>query len=107
PTLLLALWADDGHAPDPDGVRVAQLARHELAVAFRGARLRETLERERGELTAVVDGTADLIVQVDGDRRVVRLNPAGERLLGINAADAIGRTCDDVLGCAVSGGHEP
>ena len=103
PTILLCLWASDGREPDPDGVRIAQLARHELAVAFHGARLRETLERERGELTAVVDGTTDLIVQVDAERRVVRLNPAGERLLGISAADAIGRTCDDVLGCAVVG----
>jgi signal transduction histidine kinase len=107
PTILLALWSDDGRAPDPDGVRVAQLARHELAVAFRGARLRETLERERGELTAIVDGTADLIVQVDGDRRVVRLNPAGERLLGIAAGDALGRLCDEVLGCDIAGGHAP
>jgi signal transduction histidine kinase len=69
--------------------------------------MRETLERERGELTAVVDGTADLILQVDGDRRVVRLNPAGERLLGIPVGDAIGRTCAEVLGCAVAGGHGP
>ena len=52
-------------APDPDGIRVVQLARHELAVAFRSARLREALERERSELTAVVDGTTDLILQVD------------------------------------------
>ena len=51
-------------------------------MAFRGARLREALERERSELTAVVDGTTDLIVQVDEDLRVIRLNPAGERLLG-------------------------
>ncbi len=83
----------DGRAPDPDGIRVIQLARHELAVAFQGARLREALERERQELTAVVSGTTDLILQVDADRRVVRLNPAGERLLGLTAADALGRTC--------------
>jgi PAS domain S-box-containing protein len=107
PAILLCLWASDGREPDPDGVRIAQLARHELAVAFHGASLRETLEHERGELTAVVDGTTDLIVQVDAERRVVRLNPAGERLLGVSSADAIGRTCDDVLGCAVPGGHDP
>ena len=41
PVILLGLWSDDGRAPDPDGIRVIQLARHELAVAFRGARLRE------------------------------------------------------------------
>ena len=40
PAILLCVWAVDGRAPDPDGIRVAQLARHELSVAFRGARLR-------------------------------------------------------------------
>jgi signal transduction histidine kinase len=105
PAILLGLWATDGREADPDGIRVAQLARHELAVAFGSARLRDALERERGELTAVVDGTTDLIVQVDDDLRVVRLNPAGERLLGIRASDALGRPCAEVLGCTVPGGH--
>jgi signal transduction histidine kinase len=107
PAILLAMWAADGHTPDADGIRVVQLARHELVVAFRSARLRETLERERGELKAVVDGTTDVIVQVDAERRVVRLNPAGERLLGVSVADVLGRTCAEVLGCAVAGGHGP
>jgi signal transduction histidine kinase len=107
PAILLGMWASDGRLPDDDGIRVVQLARHELVVAFRSARLRETLERERGELRAVVDGTTDLIVQVDAERQVVRLNPAGERLLGVTIADALGRTCADVLGCAVAGGHGP
>ena len=80
PTILLALWPPTAGALDPDGVRVVQLARHELAVAFRGARLRETLERERQR----ADGRSStarptLIVQVDAERRVVRLNPAGAR----------------------------
>jgi PAS domain S-box-containing protein len=107
PVILLGLWSDDGRAPDPDGIRVIQLARHELAVAFQEARLREVLERERQELTAVVSGTTDLILQVDAERRVVRLNPAGERLLGTTAAEALGRSCSEVLGCGVSGGHDP
>ena len=107
PTILVGLWTTDGRAPDPDGIRAVQLARHELVVAFRSARLRETLERERGELTAVVDGTTDLIVQVDPERLVVRLNPAGERLLGISAGEAFGRPCAEVLGCAIAGGHGP
>jgi signal transduction histidine kinase len=42
---------------------------------------------------------------VDEARRVVRLNPAGERTLGLEAALAIGRSCGDVLGCAIAGGH--
>ena len=105
PAMLLAVWPQPGGALDDDGLRIALLARHELAVAFTGARLREALEDERHELGAIVDGATDLILQVDAENRVVRLNPAGERLLGTTAADAIGRTCADVLGCEVAGGH--
>ncbi|HEV8546606.1 MAG TPA: ATP-binding protein [Candidatus Limnocylindrales bacterium] len=104
PATVVALQAAE-RTLDADGLRVAQLARHELAVAFGGARLRETLERERHELSAIVDGATDVILQVDEVRRVVRLNAAGERTLGIAAGAAIGRSCDEVLGCAAAGGH--
>jgi signal transduction histidine kinase len=105
PATFLALWAPPGRELEPDGLRVAQLARHELGVALAGARLREALERERHDLTAIVDGATDLILQVDGDRRLLRLNATGERLLGITAGEATGRTCREVLGCDIAGGH--
>lgn len=105
PATLVALRLPADGGLDADGLRVAQLARHELAVAFGGARLREAFERERHELSAVVDGATDVILQVDETRRVVRLNPAGERTLAIEAAAAIGRSCGEVLGCAAAGGH--
>jgi PAS domain S-box-containing protein len=105
PSMLLAVWPGPGAALDDDGLRVALLARHELGVAFAGARLREALVQERHELGAIVDGATDLILQVDADDRVVRLNPAGERQLGVTAADTVGRTCGDVLGCEAAGGH--
>lgn len=105
PAMLLAVWPAPGGGLDEDGVRIAQLVRHELAVAFAGARLREALERERHDLGAIVDGATDLIVQVDATDRVVRLNAAGERLLGVAAAEAVGRTCAEVLGCELVGAH--
>ena len=105
PAAILGLRPRPGGDLDADGLRVAQLARHELAVAFRGARLRETLERERRELAAIVGGATDIIVQVDEGRRVVRLNAAGVRALGIDAQSAIGRTCGEVLGCVAAGDH--
>jgi signal transduction histidine kinase len=105
PASVVGLAVPAGGSLDDDGLRVAQLARHELASAFASARLREALDRERHELGAVVDGATDVIIQVDEARRVVRLNPAGERTLGIEAALAIGRSCGNVLGCAVAGGH--
>jgi signal transduction histidine kinase len=105
PPTFLALWAAETGPLDTEGLRVAQLARHELGVAFAGARLREALERERHELAAIVDSATDVILQVDDDRGVLRLNPAGERLIGSSLAAAIGRTCADVLGCDIAGGH--
>ncbi len=105
PPTFLALWASESEPLDTEGLRVAQLARHELGVAFAGARLREALERERHDLAAIVDGATDVILQVDEDRRVLRLNGAGERLLGQSVPEAIGRTCAEVLGCDVAGGH--
>jgi signal transduction histidine kinase len=101
----IAIWPPAGRDLDEDGLRIALLARHELLVAFQGARLQQDLERERHELGAIVDGATDLILQVDSDGFVVRLNPAGERLLGMTAEAAIGRTCADVLGCEIAGGH--
>lgn len=105
PATVLLLAAAPGAALDPDGLRIAQLARHELAVAFAGARLRAALDRERQELRSVVAGATDMIIQVDEARQVVRINPATERLLGIDVAEARGRTCGEVLGCAIAGGH--
>jgi signal transduction histidine kinase len=105
PPATVLVLGSGGSALDADGLRIILLARHEIAVAFGGTRLREVLERERAELGAVVDGTTDVIVQVDGDRRVTRLNLAGERALGISAGTAAGQTCADLLGCAVVGDH--
>lgn len=103
--MFVAIRAADGRALDEDGIRVAQLARHELSVAFAGARLREALEREGHDLAAIVDGATDVIVQVDESCRITRLNPAAQRLLGLTNADALGRTCGDALGCEAAGGH--
>jgi PAS domain S-box-containing protein len=90
---------------DETGRRVLQLSRHELALAFRGAQLRDALERERKELTAIVQGATDAIVQVDRDRRVLRVNAAAERLLGQPSASLLGRSCSDVLGCSEIDAH--
>jgi len=105
PEGLLALWPANGSPLDPDGVRVVQLSRHELAVAFRGAQLRETLDRERQELAAIVVCATDAIVQVDDDCRVVRINPAARQLLGPQAGDSLGRLCSEVFHCTEAGAH--
>jgi two-component system, OmpR family, phosphate regulon sensor histidine kinase PhoR len=82
--------------------RFLALVRHELAIALRAALLRETLERERAELAAVIQGASDAIVLVDADRRVTRVNPAAERMLRRAATSMIGEPCGVALRCGGS-----
>ena len=72
---------------------------------FGAAGLRRALDDERAELTAIVEGATDAILQVDDGCRVVRINPAGLALLGRTNAEVLGRPCWDVLGCAESVGR--
>jgi hypothetical protein len=67
---------------DRAGVRVLELARHELAVAFRNAQLRAALELERLELGAIIDGATDAIIEVDTERRI-RASTTRRELLGV------------------------
>jgi signal transduction histidine kinase len=90
---------------DDEGLRVLQLSRHELAVALRGAQLREVLDQERRELSDIVEGATDAILQVDAVCHVMRANGAAERLLGRNAAALVGLHCSEALGCEAAGGH--
>ncbi len=105
PAAVVCLVAQPDRALEEEGLRVLQLARHELAVALRGALLREALDRERRELSDIVEGATDAILQVDTNRRVVRVNGAAERLLGRGAAELAGLPCNDALGCEAAGGH--
>lgn len=99
----IALRPPEGISLPPDRVRLLALVRHELAIAFRAAQLRETLKREQALLAAILDGANDGIVAVDESRRVVRVNRAAWSLLGGRRSDEP-RTCRDLLGCAVPGG---
>jgi len=82
--------------------------RHELAMAFRAAQLREDLAGERSLLSAILDGATDAIVAVDVHGRVVRLNQAALALLDVSP-DEVPGPCREVLGCtrprAGSDGH--
>ena len=73
--------------------------RHELAMAFRAAQLREALARDRSLLQAILDGATDAIVAVDAQGAVVRLNRAALALLDLSP-EAVPGSCRDLLGCA-------
>ncbi len=104
---VLVVHRSAGVPLDPDGVRFLAHVRHELAVALRGAQLREALDLERSELQAVFEGASDAIVLVDEHRRVVRINGAAGALLGIPRASATGHPCEELFACHASRSSDP
>lgn len=63
-----------------------------------------TLRRREAEAQAVLGGIVEGVYAVDKSRVIRYLNPQAARLLGVQAHEAIGRFCGDVLKpCAQSG----
>lgn len=67
-----------------------------------------TLRRREAEAQAVLDGIVEGVYAVDKSRVIRYLNPQAARLLGVQAHEAIGRFCGDVLKpCRDSNGVRP
>jgi signal transduction histidine kinase len=70
-------------------------------------RLTAELRRRQGEGEAVLTGIAEGVLSVDRDRRIRYLNPQAAALLGLNAEQAVGRFCGDVLNPRGPDGERP
>jgi len=109
----IALRASGQKQLAPDQARFLDLVRNELGIAFRGAQLRDALDRERALLSAILDGASEAIIAVDAERHVVRLNRAAQDLLASAEARQRAITCREALGCstgraaAIRGGTQP
>jgi signal transduction histidine kinase len=67
-----------------------------------------TLRRREAEAQAVLDGIVEGVYAVDKSRVIRYLNPQAAHLLGVQAHEAIGRFCGDVLKpCRDSNGMRP
>jgi PAS domain S-box-containing protein len=100
---LIGLRPPAGATLPADRIRLLALVRHELAIAFRAAQLRDTLAGEQALLAAILDGANDGIVAVDDERRIVRVNRAAWSLIG-DRTEAAPATCRELLGCDVAAG---
>ena len=49
------------------------------------------------DLLTHLNRMADAVIAVDGERRILLVNPAAEALLGLTAAEVLGKPCYDVL----------
>ncbi len=98
----LALLAHPG-APRRES-RFLHTVAKEMGTALVAMAGRQALREQEQKLEAIVAGTTDAIIQVGPDRRVRDFNPAAEWLLGWTAGAALGRACQEVLGCGSHSG---
>jgi signal transduction histidine kinase len=66
-----------------------------------------TLRRREAEAQAVLGGIVEGVYAVDKSRIIRYLNPQAARLLGMQAHEAIGRFCGDVLKPCLENGQRP
>jgi len=62
------------------------------AIAIENAQLFSEAEAERRQLEAILRGTADAVIVLDQDRRVLLINPAARRAFNIELPTVAGRT---------------
>ncbi|HEX4388287.1 MAG TPA: ATP-binding protein [Steroidobacteraceae bacterium] len=69
--------------------------------------LTSALRRREAEAQAVLVGIVEGVYAVDRNRIIRYLNPQAAKLLGVTAAEAVGRFCGDVLKPRPQGGRRP
>ena len=70
-------------------------------------RLTADLEAQQSDARAMVNGIVEGVYVVDGERRVVQMNPQAAALLSVSPETAIGKFCGDVLNPEATGNVRP
>lgn len=71
------------------------------------SRLTADLDAQQSEARAMVNGIVEGVFVVDGERRIVQMNPQAAASLAHDANDAIGKFCGDVLNPEAADGVRP
>jgi len=86
--------------PEPfsaDEIELLTSFAHQAAIAIEEANLLAEAQRTQQRSQAIIQNSADGIVLIDGQQRVVGFNPALERLTGWRAEEVLGVPCYEVL----------
>jgi PAS domain S-box-containing protein len=85
------------HAFSPLDNQFLQGFADQAAIAVRNARLYQQLATEGNRLSTVIENSADGIMFLDANRRVVAINQALAAMLNLERAEAIGQPCSSVM----------
>jgi signal transduction histidine kinase len=69
----------------------------QAAVVAENAQLFEDVEEERGRLSAILSGTSDVVIVVDGHGYVLLTNPAAMRTYGIIPHEVVGLPLEEAI----------
>jgi signal transduction histidine kinase len=93
--------------PTAGPAEIGQLARTMDDMRRNLLELNSELRHREAEAQVVLEAVVEGVYAVDQERNITYLNPQAARLLGIEAADAIGKFCGDVLKPCGPGGTRP
>jgi signal transduction histidine kinase len=86
---------------------IGRLAASMEEMRHRLRRLTADLEAQKADARAMVNGIVEGVFVVDGERRVVQMNPQAAAALSISPEAAIGKFCGDVLKPELAGNVRP
>ncbi|MCZ2095560.1 MAG: PAS domain S-box protein, partial [Anaerolineae bacterium] len=81
----------------PDDMQVLESFADQAAIAVHNAQLYERIDHERRRLAAILQHSADGVMILDAQARILSINHALERMTGWASADAVGRDQDEVI----------
>jgi PAS domain S-box-containing protein len=97
PLGLLIVFRSYSGSSTPDEFQVLQSFADQAAIAVHNAQLYERIDQERRRLAAIVQHSADGVMILDSELRILSFNRALERMTGWKTEDAVGRDLDEVI----------
>jgi PAS domain S-box-containing protein len=94
---LLIVFRDYVSVTTPNDLQILKSFADQAAIAVHNAQLYERVNRERQRLDAFVRHSADGVMILDTNRKILMFNPALERMTAWRAVDAIGRSEEEVI----------
>jgi PAS domain S-box-containing protein len=103
---VLSVYAKQPRTWQPEEVEALTALAANASAALASAELYQRVALERERSVAILANIADGIVAVDRQGRVVLWNEAAERITGVRATDAIGRSTEQILQRTLASGDD-
>ncbi len=93
----LHIRREPGFEFDREAIRMATTLADQAAIAIENARLHEEVQRSRTFLESVVGDSADPIIIVDSERRIILWNSGAKSLYGYDSEEVLGQSVDIII----------